>query len=62
MWGLGAGLNFELESGNELEMNLNLVDTGEAPIDTDFSPTNGRVVGESDNHYAVTFDFSYHWR
>jgi hypothetical protein len=31
-------------------MNLNLVDTGEAPIDTGYSATNGRVVGESDDH------------
>jgi hypothetical protein len=30
-------------------MNQNLIDTGEAPIDTGYSATNGRVVAESDD-------------
>lgn len=44
------------------DLNFNLIDTGEGPIDTGSDPVRGRVAGESDNHYAITIDFSFHWR
>ena len=59
---MGAGIENSLESGNDLEFNLNVIDTGEAPIDTGSNPISGRVVGESEDHYAITLDFSYNWR
>lgn len=61
MWGIGAGIARSYDSG-ELELNVNVVDTGEAPIDTGFDENNGRVVGETEDHYAVLFDFSWHWK
>lgn len=62
MWGVGGGVAWDLDSGNALEMNLNLIDTGESPIDTGRDPIKGRVVGESEDHYAITVDISYHWK
>lgn len=62
MWGVGAGIAYQLDNGNDYEMNLNVINTGEAPIDTGDDPINGRVVGETENHYAMTLDFSYNWR
>ncbi len=60
--GFGAGFNQKLASGNDYDLNFNLMDTGEAPIDTGDDPVRGRVAGESKNHYAITIDFSFHWR
>lgn len=62
MWGIGGGIAYQLSSGNDIELNLNLIDTGSAPIDTGADPTRGRVVGKHDDHYAITLDFSYNWR
>jgi long-chain fatty acid transport protein len=62
MFGIGAGMRKELGSGNAYDLNFNLIDTGEGPIDTGADPVRGRVAGESDNHYAITVDFSFHWR
>ena len=55
MFGIGVGMHKELASGNHYDLNFNLIDTG-------FDPVRGRVAGESDNHYAITVDFSFHWR
>jgi long-chain fatty acid transport protein len=62
MWGIGAGILYNLDSGNDVEMNLNLIDTGKAPIDTGHDPISGRVVGKSEDHYAITVDISFHWK
>lgn len=62
MWGVGAGLTYKLASGNDIELSLDLLDTGSGPIDTGDSLTRGRVVGKSDDHYSLVFDFSYNWR
>jgi long-chain fatty acid transport protein len=62
MFGIGVGMHKELGSGNAYDLNFNLIDTGEGPIDNGFDPVRGRVAGESDNHYAFTVDFSFHWR
>jgi long-chain fatty acid transport protein len=62
MWGLGGGVSYQLQSGDGIELNVNFIDTGESPIDTGPDAVKGRVAGESDDHYAITVDFSYHWR
>ncbi len=62
MYGFGVGMHKELGSGNAYNFNVNLIDTGEGPIDTGPDPVRGRVAGESDNHYAITLDFTFHWR
>ena len=60
--GIGAGLTYKLASGNDLELSLDLLDTGSGPIDTGDSLVRGRVAGKSDDHYSLVCDFSYNWR
>ncbi len=62
MIGVGTGINYKLDSGNDFDLNLNVVDTGSAPIDTGDGGGSGRVVGEHEDHYAILMDFSYNWR
>ena len=62
MIGIGAGMHKKLSGGNSYDLNFNFIDTGEGPIDTGVDPVKGRVAGKSDNHYAATIDFSFHWR
>ncbi len=45
MWGIGAGVTYKLDSGNDLAFSLDILDTGSAPIDTGPSLTRGRVAG-----------------
>lgn len=61
IYGLGAGIQYQYQSGNKLDVNLNLFDTGNAPIDTGDDPARGRIVGEYDDHYAWGLEVSYHW-
>ena len=62
MWGVGAGLTYKLDSGNDLALSVDILDTGSAPIDTGRSLTRGRVAGESKDHYSLLLDFTYNWR
>lgn len=59
--GIGGGVSFALEGTRYIDLNLNLLDTGEAPVDTGASAVRGRVVGETDSPYVVMFDGSYHF-
>ena len=61
-WGIGAGINVTRENGDDFDVNLNILDTGEAPIDTGFHPIKGKVEGDFKDHYAVAIDIAYHWR
>jgi long-chain fatty acid transport protein len=62
IWGIGAGIQYQLASGNTLDVNLNFYDTGKAPVDTGSDPDRGRVVGDFDDHVAMGLDIAYHWR
>ncbi len=42
--GVGGGVSFPLEGTRRMDINLNLLDTGEAPVDTGANPVRGRVV------------------
>jgi long-chain fatty acid transport protein len=59
--GIGGGVSFPLEGTRYVDINLNLLDLGDAPVDTGASAVRGRVVGESDKPYVVMFDASYHF-
>ena len=61
-WGLGFGVEIDRGQGRRLDINLNILDTGDAPIDTGDSPIKGRVVGKADDHYTMALEFAYHWR
>jgi len=60
MWGIGAGIEFH-RAGGRIDLDLNLVDHGEAPVDTGPALFRGRVVGRTDNPYAVVLDVAYHF-
>ena len=62
MWGIGAGITYKLDSGNDMGISMDILDTGSSPIDTGRSLTKGRVVGESEDHYTLLLDFTYNWR
>ena len=62
IYGFGVGVTRRLDSGSRYDLNVNVMDTGESPIDTGDDPVRGRVVAEGENHYAVTIDLAYHWR
>jgi long-chain fatty acid transport protein len=61
IWGIGGGLSFELGNGQLVDVNLNLIDHGEAPVDTGPDLARGRVVGETDQPYAVVADVAWHF-
>jgi long-chain fatty acid transport protein len=59
--GIGGGVSFPLEDTRYVDLNLNLINLGDAPVDTGASAVRGRVVGESDKPYVVMIDASYHF-
>ncbi|WP_084418962.1 OmpP1/FadL family transporter [Photobacterium sp. J15] len=61
IYGLGAGIQYERQSGDIVDVNLNIFDTGNAPIDTGDDPVRGRIAGEYVDHYALGLELSYHW-
>ena len=58
MWGVGAGVAYTLDEGRRLDANVTLLHTGESPVD-DESLLSGRVVGESNDPYALLLELSY---
>jgi len=62
MYGAGAGITYTLDSGNDVDINVNLIDTGSAPIDTGPSLVKGRVAGKSEDHYSLAIKVAYNWR
>ncbi|WP_394560834.1 OmpP1/FadL family transporter [Aquipseudomonas alcaligenes] len=61
IWGVGAGVQFDRGEGEGIEFNVHLVDFGEGPVDTGPSALRGRVVGETDNPYALILSGAYHF-
>lgn len=59
MWAVGAGVSYELGDQRKVDLNFSLLDTGEAPVDTD--GLLGRVAGESEDHYAALVELTYHF-
>tara|TARA_R110002049_G_scaffold23490_69_gene82912 strand:+ start:1131 stop:2354 length:1224 start_codon:yes stop_codon:yes gene_type:complete len=62
MMGVGAGYTYKLDNGDDYELEVNLIDTGSAPIDTGPSLVKGRVVGKSKDHYSLAISLAYNWR
>lgn len=62
IYGLGAGIQYTRESGNLIDVNLNVFDSGKAPIDTGDDPVRGRIAGEYVDHYALGLELTYHWK
>ena len=62
MWGIGAGITYKLDNGNDLALSVDVLDTGSSAIDTGYSPTRGRVAGDFEDHYSLLIDFTYNWR
>ena len=63
--GAGFGVVYSRSNGDLMDINLSLLDTGDAPIDTGedtATSDRGRVVGESDSPYVMTLEISYHWK
>jgi long-chain fatty acid transport protein len=60
IWGVGAGLSYDLGKGRGFDLNLTLIDYGEAPVDTGESLLRGRVVGENEDHYSLLLGVAYH--
>ena len=57
--GLGAGASYDLTSGNRVDLNANLLNVGDASVDTE-SARNLRVVGKNDDPWAVMIELAYH--
>ena len=62
MWGVGAGMTYKLDNGNDIALSVDLLDTGSAPIDTGDALFKGRVVGKSKDPYSMMVGFTYNWR
>lgn len=62
MMGVGAGFTYQLDNGNDYELELNVIDSGSAPIDTGPAPVKGQVAGESKDHYSMVISLAYNWR
>jgi len=61
IWGIGVGVQLRRNSGRVVDLNLNLIDYGKAPVDTGPSLLRGRVVGETDGPYAVLLEAALHF-
>lgn len=62
MWGVGVGLSYQLTSERSMDLNANYINLGKAPVDTGglFGTDRGRVVGESNDPYALMLELTYH--
>jgi long-chain fatty acid transport protein len=59
MWGIGAGMSYELTEERTVDLNFTLLNTGESPVDVE--SLGGRVSGESRDHYAGLVELTYHF-
>jgi long-chain fatty acid transport protein len=64
MYGAGVGVTYTRPNNHSFDLNLTVMNTGEAPVDTGTLSAlgpRGRVAGEDDSPYAVALEFTYHW-
>jgi long-chain fatty acid transport protein len=61
MIGVGVGVERQFNKKRSLILNLNVVDTGDRPIDQSH-PLGGRIVGEYDDHYFISLDIGFVWK
>lgn len=61
MLGIGSGVQVDYGNGQAIDFNLHLVDFGKSPVDTGPSAVRGRVVGETEDPYALVFSGAYHF-
>lgn len=61
IWGIGAGVQTKRSNGSTVDLNVDLVNTGAAPVDTGPSLVRGRVAGETNNPYVLVLDAAYHF-
>ncbi|MEH6635689.1 MAG: outer membrane protein transport protein [Halioglobus sp.] len=62
IWGVGAGLSYNLSAERSVDLNANVFNIGKASVDTgNGEPSRGRVVGENDDPYAVMVELTYHF-
>ncbi|MGF1757129.1 outer membrane protein transport protein [Photobacterium sagamiensis] len=62
IYGAGVGIQYKRESGDLVDVNFNLFDSGKAPIDTGVDPSRGRIAGHYVDHYALGLELTYHWK
>jgi hypothetical protein len=51
-------VTYELNNGNKLDLNANVINVGDASVDT--PSLGGQVVGENDDPCAVMVELTYH--
>lgn len=61
MIGFGVGFERVFSKKRSLIVNLNVVDTGDKPIDQSH-PLGGRIVGKYDDHYFISMDIGFVWK
>lgn len=60
MWGVGVGVGYKLSDGRSIDANANLINVGDAGVDTgDGEPSPDRVSGENDDPWAVMLELTY---
>ena len=62
MWVVGVGLSYELMEDRSLDLNVNYVNLGEAPVDSSKGLLDRqRIVGETTDPYAILLELAYHF-
>lgn len=58
----GVGVSRELKGGDIIEVNLDYINIGDAPVDQQNTALSGRVKGRYENNYSILLDFSYRFK
>jgi long-chain fatty acid transport protein len=62
MWGVGAGLSYQLTDDRVVDLNATLINVGDASVDTaNTGSDRGRVSGENDDPWTVLLELTYHF-
>lgn len=57
--GVGAGVSVERSNSHKVDVLLNVINYGDAPVDTGPSLLRGRVVGQNHDPHAIVLDMTY---